>query len=104
MNSLKAEVCRQVENQESPGKGIPQVANEECPGKGVQQMRAYLHRLEGVGGVILSNQANDEPTPQASAHTEEQVPVLDHAVLLLSENSGELLGQRTQADRQHSLQ
>lgn len=63
----------------------------------------HLYRLEGVGGVVLSDETNDESTPQTSADAEEHVPVLDHPVLLLSEDSGELLGKSAQTDGQHSL-
>ena len=63
----------------------------------------YLYGLEGVGGVVLGDKTNDESTPETSADTEEEVPVLDHTVLLLGEDSSELLGKSAQADSQHSL-
>ena len=66
-------------------------------------MCAYLDRLVAVGGVVLRDQANDEASPQTTCHTEEHVPVLDKAVLVLSEDTGEFLGQSTEADCKDGL-
>ena len=65
--------------------------------------KVHLYGLEGVGGVVLSDETNDESTPQTSANAEEHVPVLDHTILLLSKDSCELLGKSAQTDGQHSL-
>ena len=64
---------------------------------------ANLYWLVAVGGEVLGDQTNDEATPQAGADAEEEVPVLDNAVLVLGEDAGELCWQGAQTHSQHSL-
>ncbi len=58
---------------------------------------AHPDRLVAVRGEVLGDQTNDEAAPQSSADTEEQVPVLDDAPLVFSEDSSELSRQSAQA-------
>ena len=41
-------------------------------------MQAYPDWLVAVGGEVLSDQTNDEASPQPNSHAEEEVPVPDH--------------------------
>ena len=67
-------------------------------------MRAHLDGRVGVGGVVLSDQADGEAAPQAGGHAEEQVVVLDDALGLVGEDAVKLAGQAQQGDGQDCLQ
>ena len=65
---------------------------------------AHLDGCVGVGGVVLSDQADGEAAPQARGHAEEKVVVLYDALRLVGEDAVELAGQAQQGDGQDCLQ
>lgn len=82
-------------NAKQSGKQALKVMNR-CQGN-------YLDGAVAVGCEVLSDDANDESSPEADCHAEEHVPVLHNAVRLSREDVRELRGQCEPRDRKHHL-